>query len=169
MSRTARLITKFSIALATLALLSGCSLFDKPPETGQELVQRTTKQRIFFAPFDQVWRAVHTVLKYTIATENPDTGIIETEYVKGVDGWLAPEQKTAPSAGMRYKIIMILAKGQAGGEESTRVTIEKRIEVLKDFFSEPRTRSSDGLEETVIFYRIERELIIDEALKKAGS
>lgn len=168
MSHTARLITKILLSLATLALLSGCSLFDKPPETGEDLVQRATKQRIYFAPFDQVWRAVHTVLKYTIATENPDTGIIETEYIKGVDGWLAPEQRAAPSAGMRYKIIMILAKGQAGGEESTRVTIEKRIEVLKDFFSEPATRTSDGLEENVIFYRIERELIIDEALKKAG-
>lgn len=166
-SRTARWISK-ALFVSVLLSASGCSLFDKPPETGETLIKRASKQRIFFANFDQVWRAAHTVLKYTIATENPDTGIIETEYIKGVDGWLAPDQKKAPSAGLRYKIIMTMAKGKTDGRDSTRLTIDKRIEVLRDFFSEPDYIDSDGLEESVIFYRIERELIINEALKKAG-
>lgn len=152
-----------------LALASGCTVFDKAPESGERLVRKVSKQRVYPANFEQVWRAVHTVLKYTIATENPDTGLVETEYIKGVDGWLAPDQPRAPSAGLRYKITLILAKGKAdGGGESTRVTVEKRIEVLKDFFSEPTVVDSDGLEESVIFYRIERELVISEALKRAG-
>jgi hypothetical protein len=37
---------------------------------------------------------------------------------------------------------------------------------LRDFFSEPETVDSDGLEEKIIFYRIERELVINDALKR---
>lgn len=166
MSRTARWISKIALGLL-VAAGSGCVIVDKPTDS-IDPIKKASQQKIFFAPFDTVWRAAHTVLKYTIATENPDTGIIETEYIKGVDGWLSPEQKKAPSAGMRYRIIMILAKGKTDGRESTRVTIEKRIEVLRDFFSEAATLESDGLEESVLFYRLERELVINEALKKAG-
>lgn len=147
--------------------MSGCAALD-PSSDAVDPIKKASKQRIFFAPFDTVWRAAHTVLKYTIATENPDTGIIETEYIKGVDGWLPPEAKRSPSAGTRYRIIMILAKGKTDGKDSTRVTIEKRIEVLKDFFSEPLSDESDGLEESVLFYRLDRELLISEALKRAG-
>ncbi|MBX2987238.1 MAG: hypothetical protein KF802_05010 [Bdellovibrionaceae bacterium] len=166
MSHTARWISK--LAPLFLVLASGCTLFDKPPDTGDKIIKKASQQRIFFAPMDQVWRAAHTVLKYTIATENPDTGVIETEYIKGVDGWLAPDQKRPPSAGLRYKLVFIMAKGKTDGRESTRLTIDKRIEVLRDFFSEPDAIESDGLEESVLFYRIERELVINEALKRAG-
>jgi hypothetical protein len=47
------------------------------------------------------------------------------------------------------------------------VNIAKLIERKRDFFSDPEILPSDGIEEKVIFYRMERELIIDEALKKA--
>lgn len=163
-SPTVRWISRFLLAF----LVSGCALIDKPPETGQRLIKKSSQQRIFFAPFDQVWRSAHTVLKYTIATENPDTGVIETEFIKGVDGWLPPDRVKPPNTGLRYKIVLIMAKGKTDGRESTRITIEKRVEVLRDFFSEPENFESDGLEETVIFYRIERELLVAEALKKAG-
>lgn len=163
-SRTARWISKAALAALVLSF-SGCVSSERPEEG---VIKKASKQRIFFAPFDSVWRASHTVLPYTIATENPDTGIIETEYIKGVDGWLPPETRKTPSAGLRYRIVMILAKGKAEGRDSTRVTIEKRIEVLKDFFSEPSMLESDGLEESVLFYRLERELLITDALKRAG-
>lgn len=166
MSRTALSISRLFASLLVI-LASGCAIVDGPSDA-VDPVKKASQQKIFFAPFDTVWRAAHTVLKYTIATENPDTGIIETEYIKGVDGWLPPEAKKSPSAGTRYRIIMILAKGRTDGKDSTRVTIEKRIEVLKDFFSEPLGDESDGLEESVLFYRLERELLISEALKRAG-
>lgn len=166
-SRTARRISRI-LFLSVFLVASGCATAERPRGPGEETVKQASKQRIFFSSFDNVWRAAHTVLKYTIATENPDTGMIETEYIKGVDGWLAPDQKKPPSAGLRYKIVMILAKGKTDGRESTRVTIEKRIEVLRDFFSEPDIIESDGLEESVLFYRIERELLIGDALKKSG-
>ncbi|WP_374074212.1 hypothetical protein [Bdellovibrio bacteriovorus] len=126
------------------------------------------KQKVFFATYDQVWRAAHAVLKYPIAQENQDTGIIETEFIKGIDGWLPPNEQRPPSSGIRYKLTMTFAKGKTEGRESTRVTIDKRMEILRDFFSEPEYMETDGLEEKIIFYRIERELVINEALKKAN-
>ena len=126
------------------------------------------KQKVYFANYDQVWRAAHAVLKYPIAQENQDTGIIETEYIKGLDGWLPPNEQRPPSSGIRYKLILTFAKGKTEGRESTRVTIDKKMEILRDFFSEPEPIESDGLEEKILFYRIERELIINEALKRAN-
>lgn len=125
------------------------------------------KQKVFFATQDAVWRAAHAVLKYPIAQENQDTGIIETEYIKGVDGWLPPNEARPPSSGIRYKLVLTFAKGKTEGRDSTRVTIDKKMEILRDFFSEPEYMETDGLEEKIIFYRIERELIINEALKRA--
>ena len=145
---------------------TGCTLVEPAPEARSNL-KPSTLQRIYFAPFDRVWRASHAVLKYPIANENPDAGHIETEFVKGLDGFLPPEKTKPPSAGMRYKLVLNFAKGRTDGRESTRLTIEKKIEVLRDFFSEPESVYTDGLEEKVLFYRIERELVIFEALKKA--
>ena len=164
---TARWIS--SLFMASLLLTSCVHLGPEKLGPDRDVDQLpVSKQRIYFSSFDSVWHAAHAVLKYTIANENPDTGTIETEYIKGVDGWIAPEEKKPTSTGLRYKIIVTLAKGNAVGRESTRVTVEKRIEVLKDFFSDPTVLESDGLEESAIFYRLERELIINDALKKAG-
>lgn len=145
----------------------GCSLFDKKPSAHTRM-NKISKQRVFYASADAVWRAAHSVVKYPIAQENQDNGVMETEYIKGIDGWLAPGEQRQPSSGIRYKLVLTFAKGKAEGRESTRVTIDKRIEILRDFFSEPETMESDGLEEKIIFYRIERELIIAEALKRAN-
>jgi hypothetical protein len=86
-----------------------------------------------------------------------------------VDGWLPPDQNRPQYKSARYKLIFNFAKGTTNGRESTRLTIEKKIEVFKDFISETRIVPSDGLEEQSIFYRIERELIIAQALKKAAN
>lgn len=147
----------------------GCSLFDAKQDSSQSLVvNKGAIQRVFFAPYDQVWRAAHTIVRYPIAGENQDTGSLETETVKITDGWLPPDSAKAPSQGVRYKLYMTFAKGRIEGRESTRLTIEKKIEKQKDFFSEPEQIDSDGLEEKVIFYRIERELIINETLRRAA-
>ncbi|WP_413586897.1 hypothetical protein [Bdellovibrio sp. HCB274] len=148
--------------------LLGCSLFDKRPSTNQQMA-KFNKQRVFFAPYDTVWRAAHAVIKFPIAQENQDTGLIETEYIKGIDGWLPPDVNKPPSSGIRYKLIFTFAKGTADGRESTRVTIDKKMEILRDFFSTPESIESDGLEEKILFYRIERELVVMDALKRAAN
>ncbi|WP_413568305.1 hypothetical protein ACLWBD_11745 [Bdellovibrio sp. HCB117] len=170
MSHTVRSLSKKILVLLVIltgCTLFGCSLFDKKPSAHQRMGQ-INKQKVFYASYDAVWRAAHAVLKYPIAQENQDTGVIETEYIKGLDGWLPPNEQRPPSSGIRYKLIMTFAKGTTQGRESTRVTIDKRMEILRDFFSEPEPMESDGLEEKIIFYRIERELVINEALKRAN-
>ncbi|MGZ3796124.1 MAG: hypothetical protein ACXWRE_02715 [Pseudobdellovibrionaceae bacterium] len=166
MSRILLWISSFIILGFMLAGL-GCSLFERQPDPENAILKQSIHQKVFFANYDSVWKAAHTSIKYPIAVENQDTGFLETEYIKGVDGFLPPEVSTPPSAGIRYKLIFNFAKGKTEGRESTRVTLEKKIERLRDFFSEADGIASDGLEEKALFYRIEREIIISEALKKA--
>ncbi|UOF01489.1 hypothetical protein [Bdellovibrio reynosensis] len=170
MSHTAQFLSKkvfLVLVILTGCTLFGCSLFDKKPSAHARMAQ-INKQKVFFANYDAVWRAAHAVLKYPIAQENQDTGVIETEYIKGIDGWLPPNEQRPPSSGIRYRLMLTFAQGKAEGRESVRVTIDKKMEILRDFFSEPEPIESDGLEEKIIFYRIERELIINEALKRAN-
>lgn len=149
-------------------LIASCALLDKQPDA-QSTLQKAAPQKIFYARYDDVWRAVHAVIKYPIVNENQDTGYLETDYIKAVDGYKPPENDKEAPNGLRYKIIISFAKGKTNQKESVRVTIEKRMQVLKDFFSDPETIGSDGLEEKIIFYRLERELIVEEGLKKAVS
>lgn len=125
-------------------------------------------QKVYFFPYDSVWRAAQLALKYPIAINNMDHGVLETDTVKGDDGFVAPHQDRPPSSGVRYKILMTLARGRTEGRDSVKVTIQKVMERKRDFFSEAESLQSDGLEEQALFYRIERELVIDEALKKAA-
>lgn len=147
--------------------LQSCSLFGIKNNSPESIIQNATQQRIFLAPYDKVWKAAHTTLKYTIASENQDFGTIETDYVKGVDGWIPPYKKKPDFYGARYKLIFTFAKGITQGKESTRVTIEKKIENFKNIISGTETIASDGSEEKALFYRMERELIISQAIEKA--
>lgn len=160
---------RYLIALFIAFVVSGCSHRILQTETTDEIIDKVSHQKIFYAPYDEVWRAAHSVLKYTIAAENQDFGVIETDYIKAVDGWLPPFVAKPKYPGSRYKLVMTFARGKKTiSQETVRLTIEKKIEVFKDFISEVTTVPSDGFEEKVIFYRIERELTIARALKKAS-
>lgn len=126
------------------------------------------QQKIYFASYDNVWRAAQLALKYPIAMNNMDNGVLETEFIKADEGFQALNEEGMVSSGLRYKISLLLAKGKVEGRDSVRVTIKKAIEKRRDFFADPESLESDGLEEMVIFYRIDRELTIDEALRKAA-
>ena len=158
------------LSLIILGLfVSGCGTQVLQPETPEAIIERSSQQKIYYAPYDEVWKAAHSVIKYTIAAENQDFGVIETDYIKAVDGWLPPFRTRPQYPSSRYKLVISFARGKKSeAAESVRVTIEKKIEVFKDFISEVRTVSSDGFEEKVIFYRIERELIIAKAIRKAS-
>ncbi|MBC7420050.1 MAG: hypothetical protein H7328_04915 [Bdellovibrio sp.] len=164
MYRMLQLIFSFILFIS----ISGCSLFEKQPESVDRIIEKASKQKIFYASYDVVWKAAHSVIKYTIASENQDFGVIETDFVKAVDGWLPPDQTRPQFKSARYKLTFTFAKGKSEGRESTRVTIEKKIEIFKDFISETQMIQSDGLEELSLFYRIEREIVIAQALKKAA-
>ena len=155
--------------IISILLVSGCGSQVLQPESTEEILERSSQQKLYYAPYDEVWKAAHSVIKYTIAAENQDFGVIETDYIKAVDGWLPPFRTRPQYPSSRYKLVLTFAKGKKGeAQESVRLTIEKKIEVFKDFISEVKTVNSDGMEEKTIFYRIERELIIAKALKKAS-
>lgn len=155
------------LVLITLSFASSCALFDPRSESPDKLIEKASHQKIFLANYDAVWKATHTTLKYTITAENQDFGTIETDYVKAVDGWVPPYKNKPDYPGARYKLLLTFAKGETKGKESTRVTIEKKIEVFKNIISDTKSVPSDGTEEKALFYRIERELIINKALEKA--
>lgn len=160
---------KFLSFIVISLLISGCGSNTLQPETPEAIIERSSQQKIYFAPYDEVWKAAHSVLKYTIAAENQDFGVIETDYIKAVDGWLPPFRTKPQFPSSRYKLVLSFARGKKGeAQETVRLTIEKKIEVFKDFISEVKTVPSDGFEEKTIFYRIERELVIAKALKKAS-
>lgn len=164
-----KLIFNFIIILFISCSFFGCSLFEPRTSSAEKIIAKASQQKIFLASYDIVWRAAHSAVKYTIASENQDYGAIETDFIKAVDGWLPPDQTKPQYKSARYKLYFNFAKGTTNGKESTRVTIEKKVEVFKDFVSETVFVPSDGLEEQSLFYRIEREIIIDKALKKASS
>ncbi len=164
MSRAAQWIFSTVLISSLLVLSGGCAT---KVENSEDVVKKQTKQKVYLAAYDEVWRAAHTALKYPIVNENQDTGVIETDYIKAQDGFMPPDQ-LAPSSGLRYKIVMVFAKGKSQGQESVRLTIDKKVEKLRDFFSEAEAFTSDGLEEKVLFYRIERELLISKGLRKAS-
>jgi hypothetical protein len=160
--------SKLAFLLFLPMVFSGCGIFDPRPETPDQIIEKASHQKIFLAPYDQVWKVAHTALKYTIASENQDFGTIETDFVKSVDGWVPPYKKKPDYPGARYKLLFTFAKGETKNRESTRVTIEKKIEVFRNIISDTQAVASDGSEEKAIFYRMERELIIARAIEKAN-
>lgn len=163
------MLQQISKLIVVLVLFSGCGLLGPRQDSAEKIIEKASQQKIFYANYDLVWKAAHAAIRYTIANENQDYGILETDFIKAVDGWLPPDQISPVYKSSRYKLILSFAKGMTNGKESTRVTIEKRIEIFKDFISETQTIASDGLEEQSLFYRIERELIVSQALKRAAS
>jgi uncharacterized protein YceK len=164
--------TKATLSLFLVMLsfaVGGCASLTSRQKSADKLVKKVATQKVFYYPYESVWRAAQLALKYPFAVNNMDSGLLETESIRGLDGWLAPEVNRDPSAGLKYKIMLNLVKGNVNSKETVRVTLTKKIEIQRDFFSESSQVPTDGLEESVIFYRIERELIIEEALKKVAS
>lgn len=162
------MLRKITSLVFVCSLIGGCAAFQRPVDQQEQLLKSGPAQRVYFAKFENLWRAIHQALKYPIASENQDTGIIETEYIKMVDGFLHPETGKPSTRGTRYRFVIKMIKGRVDGRPSVRVVVDKQIELLKNFFSDPERVPSDGLEELALLYRIDRELVISEALEKSN-
>lgn len=126
------------------------------------------KEAIFNASYEKTWKAAEKSLEnYVLSNNNSESGIIQTDWIKGDDIWSPPTAKKKPSSGQRQKLTLFFTKGKSGGIDSVRVQVKKEAEVLTDFVSEPEALISDGLEEINILYRIERELTIAKAINQA--
>jgi hypothetical protein len=155
----------FWIFISSVLLLGGCAntkaYLKKPTTTDPSYT------KIYNFPYDQVWRAAQLSLRYPLSINNMDAGKMETDYVRAVEGYQGPTPSTIPiKNGTRYKILVTMLKGKIADKDSVRVTVIKKIEDQKDFFSEPSSVPTDGIEEKILLYRIDRELNIDDILKK---
>lgn len=153
-------------------VLSGCAEVQTPPENPQGEVSAAPKQKVFAERFEEVWLACQRALaRYPIKINDMDSGVLETDQVRGENAWVSPHIKKTPAGGRRYVLTVNVVKGRvdADGKSAVRVTISKRAELQKDFFSTAERISSDGLEESALLYRVERELQINRALKRSQS
>ena len=158
--------------LAIISFFFALSLFATACSTSQpahlENPPGTPVQRVFFAEFEEVGRAIHGAMtRYPNRIDNLETGQFESDYLKGDQRFVVPGTKQDMSSGLRYRIIIRMIKGKAENKPATKVLVTKAVEIQRDFFSEPEPLPSDGLEEMVLLYRIQRELNIGKAIKKA--
>lgn len=159
------------LGITSILFLSSCGLMElQEDKVNKRRSAILPPSRVFAYSYDSVWRSALTVLKYSITDQNQETGHIETDYVKPADGgWTRPDGTSNVSAGVRYKIAVSLVRVRTeNGKTGVKVTVDKKLERIKDFFSDPEPLESDHLEEKAILYRLERELVIDDALKRAN-
>ena len=154
------------LAVGVSSLLTGCTLatdrLDKRLKVGEPVV------KVFFSKYEDVEAALKlAMLKYPQRVDNTEAGIFETDYVKGESRFKPPYKSVDYSSGYRYRILIRLVKGKTVAKQAVKVVVLKQIETAGDFFADPTSSASDGLEELVILYRIGRELTINHALQKA--
>ena len=169
LERAARVAYWSALALAMPLLLGGCQTLateklKSKMKVGEPVV------RVFFAKYEEVETALkQSMLKYPQRVDNTEAGIFETDYVKGDARFKPPHENVEYSSGMRYRILIRLVRGKTEAKQAVKVVVVKQIEMVRDFFSQPEQLASDGLEEEVILYRIDRELKINRAIQKAAS
>lgn len=160
-------VLRLVVGVFLLAALSGCA-------TATDQLERKLKigepvSQIFFAKYEEVESALKLALmKYPQRVDNTDAGIFETDYVKGEYRFKPPHKSVEYSSGYRYRILVRLVRGKSVARPAVQVVVVKQIEIAKDFFAEPTQVASDGLEESVILYRVGRELTVSRSLQKAG-
>jgi hypothetical protein len=165
MQYSMQLISKSILTLILLSAL-GCALATQEPER-IDIKDPGPKTQTYNSPFAGVWKACLIVLgKYPLKSYDEESGIIETDYLRGEDVWIAPHRKKYVAGGFRYKLNLRVIKGRANNKPFTKVIIVKQPELQKDFFSDAEKLQTDGLEELSILYRVERELALDQALAK---
>lgn len=153
------------VTLFSFNLFVGCALFRENTGPTPSFAPR---EQVYYGSYDTVWRAAQIALQsYPMRINNMDSGVIETEGIRGYKAWTPPYNPNATSGGLNYVLNVRLIKGSTDGRESIKVSILKSIELNPDFFADVKKMPSDGLEEKVILYRISRELQIEKVLEKA--
>lgn len=119
---------------------------------------RPVTETVFRGSMDQVWMATEkTLANYPISESNRDSGVLKTDFLRGPQCWQSPKQSEKYSAGVRCSLTLQLIKIPHNG---IRVRVNKSLQMMRDFISEPEDIDNDGMEEMMILYRIDRELTI---------
>jgi len=159
--------TRNILILAAIFLVgSGCQTATE--RLDQKLKVGVPVTQVFFAKYEEVEAALKlAMLKYPQRVDNTEAGIFETDFVKSDGRFKPPHKQIEYSSGYRYRVLIRLVRGKTEAKPAVKVVVLKQIEMVPDFFSQPETLPSDGLEESVILYRIGRELTINKALQRA--
>jgi hypothetical protein len=145
--------------------LSACALFEE--RAGPDKFYGPREQ-VYFATFEEVWRGVNLVLQpYPLRVSNMDQGMLETDTIRGYRVWAPPYKPDTSSTGETYRLTIRVIKGALESRAATKVTVVKETQIQSDFFSDPRSLPSDGMEEKSVLYRIGREIQIERALVRA--
>src|SRR5271166_5684559 len=114
---------KKSHAKAYLILLFLC-LFQWGCVEDQVLVDppiTEPQSRVFYSSYDEVWRSVQLALrKYPVHLNNIESGILETDYIKGDKLFAEPIEDKA-KFGMRYKLTIRAVKGKLNDRSAIKI------------------------------------------------
>ena len=123
-------------------------------------------ERKFRASFDEVWRACQqAIISYPLKVNNMEQGVIQTTMLRSHTYFRPPHISKKHASGYRYSLSFNLLKDS---EKETTISIHKNLLVYRDFISKPEDLTSDGLEEAILLYRIQREIEIDRSIVKAS-
>lgn len=124
--------------------------------------------RIYPGNYDEVWLATLKALNdYPLKMSNKDTGRIESEIINGPynDLLFSPIEPIELPERFRYSVKINFAKLESSDERSlTRVRIVKNLEKFRDFYAGWTPFESDGLEESLLLYRVQHILQMDQRL-----
>ena len=156
-----------AVSLVALVFLAGCSTASS--QLSKRLKVGEPVSRVYFAKYEDVESAIkQAMIRYPQRVDNTEAGIFETDFVKGEARFKSPVATESYSPGYRYRLLLRLVRGKNDEKPAVKVLVTKQAEIAGDFFAEPDQQASDGLEETVILYRIGREITLARAMTKAG-
>ena len=112
---------------------------------------------------EKVWKVLVEIFKsYPLKTIDEQLGYIETEIIKSANFWTAPHQKKTDFTGYSYLLKVNLKYNRP----ISTVVITKHVYKQKGFISTKQEIPSDHLEETALIYQINRELEVQNLLKR---
>ena len=153
MKKTSTKLTAFSVFILFGALITGPSAFAK------------SYAKAFQVSYDKVWKStLIAVTKYPLEKNDKASGEISTSSLES--GEVFQNYQQAPKINEFYTLHISLEKRMLKGKGVTLVTIEKKPLIKGDFMRKDRSLESDGVEESVLLYRIKREISIDRVIGK---
>ncbi len=123
-------------------------------------------QKIFTEKLDDLWPLIEVVMSnYQVKLNDMDKRVFETAFASGKAMWKEPQSEKS-YVGYNTKIIVRLLKSKK--REAYKMIVKKIIRHRPNFFDGYKYLESDGIEEKVILYRMNRELKIKKKQDKAN-
>lgn len=123
-------------------------------------------QKVFTEKIEDLWQIIEIVMSdYQVKLNDMDKRVFETAFASGKKMWKEPQSEKS-YIGYSTKIIIRLLKSKK--REAYKIIIKKITRYKPNFFDDHKYIESDGIEEKVVLYRINRELKIKKKQDKAN-